>query len=382
MRIVHFSIKPLAGAPINLVTLLRQYSNHEIYLVDLHRLEKFEQDLVFSEDEEKIMGLVQTANIIHLHNYLDLDSTEFAPINFQELHKNGIKIIKQFHSAPSVIAREMGKKCAEVTNPAIPSIVIAQFQERFYPNSRVVPNPISPLVKKLKPENGELNTVDLFYSSTNGKPAFSKRKYESARWNTKARHEVINTIRKLEKGAGINSDIVKKVPFEIAIKRKWRARIVIDDCVTGSYHLSGLEALVMGKVAISYLDNRTTAVLREISGSETMPFVNAPLESLEMILESLLRDRNACDEIGRLGAKWIEKYWPPDKVASVYETLYEDLITDPSKIIRQNSLRLDSEAKRFNAILLPDLTHKTRCRQYYKLTTLHERILLRLNERK
>lgn len=45
--------------------------------------EDFGQDVVFAETPGATMELVEQADIVHFHNYLDLDNTQFSPIDFR-----------------------------------------------------------------------------------------------------------------------------------------------------------------------------------------------------------------------------------------------------------------------------------------------------------
>ena len=85
MKVVHFSITPLAGAPIRLVQALNRLTGVGARLVDLKRFGLYDHDVVFSETPGKAESLAKEADILHLHNYLDCDSTQFAPIDFKHL---------------------------------------------------------------------------------------------------------------------------------------------------------------------------------------------------------------------------------------------------------------------------------------------------------
>ena len=94
MRIVHLSNNSLAGAPIRLVRALRNHTDHDLRLVDLKRypLELggyYEYDVVFEETGDKAIEIVRKADVLHLHNYIDLESDAFSPLNFKELKKQG-----------------------------------------------------------------------------------------------------------------------------------------------------------------------------------------------------------------------------------------------------------------------------------------------------
>jgi len=88
-RIVHFSKTPCAGSAIRLVNCLNKYTNYDVRLVDLKKWGIYDSDLIMSESPDLINELVNTADIIHFHNYLHYDSNDFYPINFIDLKKKG-----------------------------------------------------------------------------------------------------------------------------------------------------------------------------------------------------------------------------------------------------------------------------------------------------
>ncbi|NLC59317.1 MAG: glycosyltransferase family 1 protein, partial [Armatimonadetes bacterium] len=141
-RVLHFSSTPLAGAPIRLVQALREHTDHEVRLVDLQRWGLYDHDLVFSEQPDEVVELAAKADIIHLHNYLDSHSTCFAPIDFERLRRRGTALVRQFHTHPEFVAQVMGVSPSAVLSCPLPSLVIAQSQERFYPQARVSGTPL------------------------------------------------------------------------------------------------------------------------------------------------------------------------------------------------------------------------------------------------
>lgn len=364
MKIVHFSISPLAGAPINTVLALRRNTTDDVRLIDLHRWGKFEHDVVFNEDLETAVELTNNADVIHFHNYLTLDSQEFLPINFRDLQKKGKKIIIQYHSAPDLISKTTGTSINDITSPEIPSLVIAQFQERFYPNSKVIPNFISSMVYDIKPSDEQIKKDGIFYSPTNKLPAFSKKFYEHVRWNTKGYYEVIDILKKMHKKQGVEFTVCRKKPFQDTLIEKWNNSIVIDDLITGSYHLTGLEGLAMAKMVLAYMDKRTESVLKEISGSDVNPFINIRLEDLYTTLSYLIENKDKCLIIGEESGRWIKQYWNEKDMAQKYMDVYNDLMTDPFHIKKQDALNINSNERQFFYIDMPNVIHKSRNENY------------------
>src|SRR5258708_38441287 len=98
-----------------------------------------------------------------------------------------------------------------------------------------------------------------------------------------------------------------------ALAMKRRSHIVIDECVTGSYHTSSLEGLATGCVVINgvgLLPGVLDAVRYCIGGEASNPFTDANLETLESVLAELIRrgpDALAVD--GAANRRWMEEHW-------------------------------------------------------------------------
>lgn len=356
LRIVHFSKTPLAGGPFRLIRLLQKYTNYDVRLVDLKRWGKYPHDVVHAETPEETLDLAEKADIIHFHNYLDYNSQDFTPINFNLLRKKGTVFVRQFRSEASFVARTMGITVSELLASPIPSIVIAQYPERFYPSAQVVPNAIPSEDPEYRP-SFEDPSIDLLFSPTKSISAWDDR------WNTKGAPETIEMMRKVEHLTGCTTKVISNRPLVEVLSEKRKSRIVLDDLVTGSYHISGVEAMCLGKAVLSYVDDRIEFVLREITGSEVCPFINVRLEDATEVLTYLLKHPEQVSSIGRAGREWIDRYWSEKVIVEHYVDVYQKLIQDPSLVRRQDALRLDTIRSYFNGITLPDIIYEARAKR-------------------
>lgn len=82
------------------------------------------------------------------------------------------------------------------------------------------------------------------------------------------------------------------------MRDKKGCHVALDDIVTGSYHLASLESLAQGLVSLTYLDERTQHVLKDLTGADMLPWVNCRLEELEDVLNRMLLDPGRMDAIG------------------------------------------------------------------------------------
>mgnify|MGYP000663439807 CR=1 FL=1 len=354
IKVVHFSITPLAGAPIRLAQALNRLTDVQARLVDLERFGLYDHDVVFSETPNKAMRLADDADILHLHNYLDCNSHQFAPIDFGKLLKAGKRIIRHYHSTSDWIAEQMSIPEKRLLECKLPSIVIAQYPERFFVKSRIVPNLIphfDPLYSPLLDMEPE---IDIFFSPTKTVGAFERR------WDTKAAPEVSQLIKRVGDRTGCSYKIMSGRPLNEVLEAKQRSRIVVDDLVTGSYHLTGLEGLSQAKPVLSYLDERCLYLLRYFSGSEHCPFINVRMEDAETVLLYLLENPIESEKIGQAGREWLLTFWNEEKLIRFLQSAYEDLMHDPCSINRQRALSLKEKGRRFHSLVLPNLIYEAR----------------------
>ncbi|WP_320040112.1 hypothetical protein [uncultured Desulfobacter sp.] len=358
IRVVHFSVTPLAGAPIRLVQTLNRLTKVEARLIDLTRFGIYDHDVVFDETPQEALRLAKQADILHLHNYIDLDCQQFAPIDFKKLFADNKRIIRHFHSTSDWIAEQMGSSEEELLACSLPSLVIAQYPERFFRKSLVIPNLIPhshPLYTPLGEQEPEF---DIFFSHTKTAGAFERR------WDTKAAPEMIRIIEQVATQTGCSYKIITGKPLSEVLQVKQKARIVIDDLATGSYHLTGLEGLTQGKPVLSFLDERCLHLLRHFSGLDHCPFINVRLEDARQVLIYLLDHPDVCRKIGRASRNWILSYWNEEKLIQFYVQAYEKLLEDPDAIKRQEKFNI-ADNDFFNWVL-PDLIFKARKHHYQR----------------
>jgi hypothetical protein len=199
---------------------------------------------------------------------------------------------------------------------------------------------------------------DIFFSPTSTFSAWDDR------WNTKGTPETRKLMKQVARKTGSTIKCMTDSTFQEAIAEKRRVSVVIDDLITGNYHLSGLEGLSLGKPVLSFLDGRTQLVLAEISGTEMCPFVNLRLEGSYDVLIYLVEHPDEAGAIGKSSRKWIERYWSDYILVQHFVDVYEKLLSIPDLVVRQDSLRLKDSVDHFHAVILPDLTYRSRAKHY------------------
>ena len=322
MNIIHLSITPLAGAPIRLVKALNKYTDLNCNLIvfepDAYGNRTFPNDLIWEDDKDSCIELIQKADILHFHHAIH-DVQKFILELDLETECNA-KILRQHHSAPFDLRCKRSQR---------PEIVIPHYPERYFPNARIVPNIIDENMLMPYIDTQSKSEYDFVFA-----PSYSDTFAYDARWSTKAAPE---TIQILTKDDALKVAIVRDMPFSHAIEMKSKARIVIDDTVTGSIHQGALEAACMGKATICHLDARMRYVFKKMTGAKKLPFILSPLERLK---ETTTLYHNASDEkiatIGREAQEWMQKFYSPKKMVNFYLSCYKDLLISNEYFINQS----------------------------------------------
>lgn len=379
MKVLHLSHTPLVGAPGRVCKALALHPGVSARWAVLdagggaYQTLNFDLDLCWATDREEIIDLAGEADVIHLHNYLDLKSTAFAPVDFNRLWRSGKAIVRQFHSTPDLIARFLRVGVQAVLDCPLPKLVIAQYPERFFPNALLVPN--IPLVEQKNCGASGSAAVRVGYAPSRFNSA------RSARWDTKGYKETVRVLNELRRscrrrGYAIEIDIIEQVPHHECLIRKSRCDIILDDLVTGSYHLNTLESLAQGSVCLSYLDQRSTRALFDLLGRSDFPVINVGLEDVVTVLTHLVGERELVRCLGEESGRWMEEHWEPKKMATYFLDAYRRAAADPAEPF---PLRFDPSrpSDRWTNIGLHDLIWENRSNRWpsVKVDELKERVL-------
>jgi hypothetical protein len=357
MRVVHLSNTPVAGSPANIVAALNRHTDidarHVVFNARAYGARTFDVDLDWQTRRDEALAAIDAADVIHLHQHFDFAETFGAdlPRRFGDR-----KLIRQYHSAPSLWARHDAELLARIVGDPLPQLVIAQGPERYYPLARVVPNlvPIHDPRYRPAPEHATDAGAPLVVYSPSGRASAWK-----TRWETKGAPQTLALLRKLERQGLCRVMTIVDTPHDACLRLKQRAAIAVDECVTGNYHLSGLEALAQGKPTLGHLDARVQAQLRRLTGAVELPWVDVRLEEAEPALRALLADRGLRDEVGRASRRWMETYYDEATLVEYYRRAYLDLFEAPERF---HVPRYATPAEQWSAVALPDYAWSQRKR--------------------
>lgn len=321
MRILHLSNTPLSNAPDNLVQCLKD-SGHDAKLL-LGRKTNINKTYVGGQLWREIPpGILEEefklADVLHFHNFCWT----------QDIFKERPELLPIAKSKPGLIQFHSPRYSTEsfedqIADKHLKKAVIAQYHTRLYPECEfIVPNvlPIyktmyTPMVSKW---DDPCPLISYAPSNTSLKD-----------WDDKGFSFTQPILKAFERDRRCAIDIITNTDYETCMLKKRWAHLGIDECATGSYHLSTLEYLSMGVVTFCYMDELTQSALKMIVGEEgleELPVYNTNRTGLAgALLMHLDKGREGLQMLGAQSRAWMEKYWSPAYHAARFEKIYASL---------------------------------------------------------
>ena len=336
MKVVHIAGGCVSGSPLRIVNALNKHTSWKASLVNTMKEDArsfFDIGICWKNQKEKAIERVREADIIHAHGIKVL--RELRPF----LNSNA-SIVFHAHGVPTPgETRELSSLGAKI-------ISILQYPERYVPDSRLLPNIVTPENQVSSDIVGGSN-ARIFYSPT-FRPSSWAVSDTNKRWLTKGNGETIGILRRIKERAGpgkgpVDVRYVRDTSFEECMNLKRSSNIVIDDTVTGSYHLVGLESLAMGIPTLGFIDARMERILKSMTGAESLPWVNTRIEGLEGILNALICDPALRCSLGERSYRWMQDYYREDLLIQHFVEAYEDLLNNPETF---STVRFDASDRK------------------------------------
>ncbi len=336
-RVLHISSTNCAGAIWNLHRLMNADGRLESRVATASSRTRstsmsrtYPQDISW-RDTSGFHAAIERADILHFHNFVDAQSPALAPFA-KDLAKK--PAVLQVHSEPAVLKPHFPGRDPS-TRKDIPVLVIAQKHARFYPNAKpvlnaLIPQDFSVVSERSQPPRVVFTPTDLAdYPAA--QPTCRGKGYKA----TKA------VLSRLEREGCLRASIQTSICFEAAMRLSAGASAKIDECVTGGYHLTSLEALSQGLAAIAWLDPETRRLLCEMSGSDDsdLPWISVRMPDLEETLRHLVKQPDALAKAGALGRTWMQKHWTPEAVLDPIFEVYNKLGTPHAPRRRKESTK-------------------------------------------
>lgn len=285
--VIHFKSSNLANAPDEIYNLLKKYENDDIkfFLIqwDIKRLGQL---------------LVQyKGNDIYIH---------FHNKRVRVAGGNIAKHIIQFHSEPQRVDL---KSCIEnkyVLNQyhcTLPQYADCKLVRNFFINDQPI---------KFYPD-----AIKIGYYPSTTTPI--NKYYDKGYGPTTA---ILQSIKK-KFGPLIEIDVVTGISYKKCIERKRDCHIIIDECVTGSFHKSTIEGLTLGCLVFVWISPELQQVHMKNYG-QTLPVINTPINKLEGYLSKCISlGRAKIEEVAMINHRNFKSYWGEEQVAREYLEIYD-----------------------------------------------------------
>ena len=318
-NVVHVSKTNCAGAIRNLSEALNKYTEINSRVITGSSTTSglsYPKDVLLSE-KRKVCQLLKQADLIHFHNNLDKDSVELQP--YRHLLSSKPAVL-QYHSEPDLLARFFRGRSIKCRDD-IQTLVVAQKHIRFYPDSIPVPNIIDIYNSELMPVNNKYKKIlTIMYCPTDEK---DYKDYTNTCCG-KGYTDTLSILNDLKEKGIIKYIVLNKVPWLKLMKLRSEVDVLIDECVTGGYHMTSLEGLSQGLATIACLDELMIKQLCDLTGSNAkeLPWLNTKIINLREQIIHLAENPSHLDNIKEKSRKWVEKYWSPEFTLACYLKIY------------------------------------------------------------
>ena len=286
MKIVyHYRQTPIAQAPLELAKAINKFGQG--YRCEMAGL------------GAPNMRAFPAGSILHAHNLL--------PGN-----RHGIKTVLQYHSEPFQV---------DLKSRVDRKLVISQYHATLpeYSGCSIVRNVIDFTTPQYSSQQVS-HAIKIGFS-----PSRTKK---LGKWHDKGYDQTLAVLNKIKReyGTSVEIDVITGVSLDACIARKSKCNIIIDECVTSSYHRSGLEGLALGKLTICSLSPNVEKILLSSSGAQVSPFFNVWINSLETELNKIVdAGLDFILEKGKESRSWMEQHWHPQTIVNEFTKIYDSL---------------------------------------------------------
>ena len=311
-HIVHISTTPIAGAPLITSGLLARHGYKSRCIAPGRNPDGRDFGLDVHPTQTELRDeLLSQADIIVAHNGGPASQKWFRRII---RHKRFCVI---YHSQPGRVDRTLEWLGAPVA-------VLGQYQPRLYGGQYPLVAGLIPLDEPdYQPATRNQPKVRIAYAPSQLSACFDRK--ASAFWDNKGYQVTVTILARLAKRADVEVDVITGCTLKECLRRKRQAHIVIDECVTGSYHRSSLEGLALGAVVVNAADRLSLDAAKHCSGGAASPFVISRLDGLLCKLTELAEAGPA--ELIRRGLnnrRWMQQCWlPAELISRGYEPLLD-----------------------------------------------------------
>lgn len=304
MKVVLFSVTPVAGSPWQQYQCLKKYSNLGVRLIYQRARyadgRTFPFDMLYNQTEAQ--NVIRQADVIHIHNSL-------PPFLSQIIDRRRQVVVGTLHSVPRQGNWQDLYRYADKT------VCIRQpYQVKEYKELSSLPNLFDIFQHQME---NSLNShmLNIIFAPSN--------RYPLNHPASKGYQVIVPILKRFSsRYRNVKFTIIENKSYLDNLEIKKTGHIIIDDLISehNTFHLTSLEGASLGKV-----------VLTSIGKEQGYPFVRTNLKTLEKNLIYLVNNPKEINKIGNESRNWIIKNWNPREQVREYENFYETLYRNKFK---------------------------------------------------
>jgi len=302
LKIVSYSTSPVAGVPEILARCINEKTAHECSCVwasnDYGNGVRFATAIEWKHKPVEAIQALREADVVIVHNG-----------KVDARHRNILKhkpVITMAHNYLWNVEQDYIKK-------GFPGVVVGQYQATLpeFQEWIAVPNPLPTWAKEY--QSGRKNPeITICYTPSGKHDAYPEN--HRLYWHSKGYATTMAILEKLAKHHPLKLEVIRaqQLSHQQVIAMKQRAHIVIDECVTGSYHRNSLEGLASACVVINGMGilPEVAGVFSHCAGNAPSPFIGCTLNQLETVLVELIESgRDYLIKSGEKNKVWMVKHW-------------------------------------------------------------------------
>lgn len=317
LRIVSYSTTPVAGVPAILARCIADRTTHTSRCVwatsHYGNGVAFEGDLEWSSRPADAQRELEAADVVIVHN------GRVDPRHLRIVETK--RIVTMAHN----YMWNVDRRFADLGQP---KLVVGQYQATLpeFADWGIVPNPV-PIWESAYAPQAKPAEVTICYtpSGRHERYPLGHRLY----WHGKGYDTTMRVLDALARRMQVRLEVIRdrQISHEAALEMKRRSHIVIDECVTGSYHRNSLEGLALGCVVVNgvgLLPGVREAFVKCAPDSGELPFVFSRLDTLETVLAGLIeRGAETLTADGQRSRTWMERHW---NFSSQWKRLWESAV--------------------------------------------------------
>jgi hypothetical protein len=303
LNVVSYATTPVAGVPAILARCIANQTTHRSRCVWATRSYgngvSFDGDVEWQTSPAVAESALRDADVVVVHN------GKIDPRHERAIA--GKPIVTLAHNYIWNVDRRFERQ-------GFPALVVGQYQATLpeFAGWTSVPNPVPTWEPAYMPgRKSDVVTICYTPSGRHERYPLGHRLY----WHGKGYDTTMRVLERLARSTPIRLEVIgqRQVSHADALAMKRRAHIVIDECVTGSFHRNSLEGLSAGCLVINgvgLLPGVAEALQRSAPEADRVPFVFSTLELLETVLRELIeRGPRSLAAEGQRSRAWMERHW-------------------------------------------------------------------------